>query len=73
MDYVEQVLASEGDDWQPEGTDDPAVVEFVAHFKANPVALVEEASSAPAAFSVSHSLLPNDMEISSSRRPPQAR
>eukprot|EP00903_Cladosiphon_okamuranus_P012814 g11975.t1 len=49
-------------DYAPKGARDPVVVEFVARFTANLIALVEEASSAPATFCVSHSLLPQDVK-----------
>lgn len=50
------------DDYTSTGTDDPAVIQFVDRFKANLIALIEEASWAPAAFSASHSLMPDDVE-----------
>lgn len=68
LQYVEQSLSrgesadKEDDGYAPKGAHDPAAVQFVARFKANVIALIEEASSAPAAFSIRHSLLPHDME-----------
>ena len=39
------------DDYAPEGAHHPAVVDFVARFRANLITLVDEVTSAPAAFS----------------------
>lgn len=61
LDFLKDRL-DDGKSYTPKGADDPAVIQFVARFKANFNTLMEEASSAPAAFSMSHSLLPHDVE-----------
>eukprot|EP00752_Nemacystus_decipiens_P002570 g2408.t1 len=59
LECVELRLASDESDEAP---DDPMVARFMDRFVANLIALVEEASAAPAAFSVSHPLLPDGEE-----------
>lgn len=59
LQYADERFRSDEDRYAP---DDPAVVQFLARFRANLIALVVEATSAPAAFSVSHPRLPDDVE-----------
>ena len=66
LEYVEQSLkkeeSSDDDAYTPIGADDPAVIQFVARFRANLTALIDEANSAPATFSVSHASIPREVE-----------
>lgn len=64
LEVLEDLFAHEdrGRRHTPTGADDPAVIEFVARFRANLVELVEEASSATATFSTRHPRLPDDVE-----------